>query len=143
MLHGRKTSIRELYKRSNHITAYNDVEFGKLSTRFDRGFCINVLSIIPSSLARRRVLRTIHKKLKPSGECLFVVQYRNSDFTRMSKMKNARPWLDGFLIDSLRGYSFFGLISPDRLQVLLRRADFRVQKMVLNEGSAYVWAKVA
>jgi hypothetical protein len=61
------------------IQVYNDVEFQKLDTRFERGFCINVLSVIPSYSRRRKVLDLIQRKLKPDGECLFVVQYRNSD----------------------------------------------------------------
>jgi hypothetical protein len=58
----------------------------------------------------------------------------------MRKMPNARPWLDGFLIKSLRGYSFYGLIPPIRLQAALKRAGFQIREIVLNEGSAYVWA---
>jgi hypothetical protein len=58
-------------------------------------------------------------------------------------MPNAKPWLDGFLIDSLRGYSFYGLISPDRLESFLKRAGFRIRETDLNEGSAYCWAEPA
>lgn len=111
--------------------------------RFDRGFCINVLSVIPSIKHRRLVLGVIREKLIREGECLFVVQYRNSDFNRMKKMANARPWLDGFLIDSLRGYSFYGQISPQHLEVFLKQAGFRVCRTKLNEGSVYTWATPA
>jgi hypothetical protein len=125
------------------MQVYNDVEFKKLNTRFERGFCINVLSVIPSYARRRQVLNIIREKLRPDGECLFVVQYRNSDFTRMRKMSNAKPWLDGFLVDSLRGHSFYGIISPDRLETFLKRAGFLVRETKLNEGSAYSWATLA
>jgi SAM-dependent methyltransferase len=140
VLRTKETSIRNIFKQSNRIEVYNDVEFQKLDTRFERGFCINVLSVIPSYSRRRKVLDLIHRKLKHDGECLFVVQYRNSDFTRMRKMSNAQPWLDGFIIDSFRGYSFYGLIQPDRLEASLKRAGFRIRETKLHEGSAYTWA---
>jgi SAM-dependent methyltransferase len=143
ILRGKNTSIRNIFRQSNRIQAYSDVAFRELNTRFDRGFCINVLSVIPSYSRRRHVLDTIHEKLKPGGECLFAVQYRNSDFNRMSKMPNAEPWLDGFLVKSLRGYSFYGMISPDRLESSLKRAGFRIRETRLNEGSAYSWATTA
>ena len=104
VLRGKETSIRSIFKQSNRIQVYNDVEFRELNnTRFQRGFCINVLSVIPSYARRRKLLKVIHGKLRGDGECLFVVQYRNSDFTRMRKMSNAKPWLDGFIIDSPSG----------------------------------------
>lgn len=143
VLRRRETSIRNLFKQSNRIQVYNDVEFQELNTRFERGFCINVLSVIPSYARRRKLLDVIHGKLRDDGECLFVVQYRNSDFTRMRKMSKAKPWLDGFIIDSLRGYSFYGLILPDRLEASLKRAGFRVRETKLNEGSTYTWASLA
>jgi hypothetical protein len=139
-LRGNKTTIRKVFKQSNRVQVYTDIEFKKLNTRFERGFCVNVLSVIPSYAHRRQVLDVIHEKLMRDGECLFVVQYRNSDFTRMSKMFNAKPWLDGFVIDSLRGHSFYGMIPADRLEASLKRAGFRVRETRLNEGSAYTWA---
>jgi SAM-dependent methyltransferase len=140
ILHGKEASIRTIFRQSNRIQVYNDIEFQKLSTRFERGFCINVLSVIPSYARRRQVLDVIRQRLTPHGECLFVVQYRNSDFTRMKRMPNAKLWLDGFLMDSLRGYSFYGMISPDRLAGSLERAGFHIRATTLNEGSAYIWA---
>ncbi len=127
----RVTSIREVVRRSNRISAYNETEFDKFSTRYDRGFCINVLSIVPTPSVRKHILEVIYAHLKPEAHCLFVVQYRNSDFTRMSKMPNARKWRDGFLINSLRGYSFFGLIRPERLKRMLERAGSRFRAWAL------------
>jgi hypothetical protein len=143
MLGGKEISIRQLFKGSNHTQVYNDVEFDKHKQHYDRGFCINVLSVIPSYSRRRRALEVIRQKLKTNAECLFVVQYRNSDFTRMSRMKNAMPWLDGFILNSLRGHSFYAMISPDRLEASLKSAGFVVRETKLNEGSAYTWAGLA
>ena len=143
VLFGNKTSIRSEISQSNQVNVYNDVEFGELRTKFDRGFCINVLSVIPSYMRRRAVLDAIRNKLHRGGECLFVVQYRNSDFARMQRMRNAKPWVDGFIVNSLRGHSFYGMISPDRLEGFLTRAGFLVRDTMLNDGSAYVWAGLA
>lgn len=140
IIKGQQTSIRKITAGSNSTMTYNDVEFQKLGREFDRGFCINVLSVIPIIKKRREVLTTILNHLKPGASCLFVVQYRNSDFSRMKKMKNARPWRDGFLIDSLRGFSFYGLIPPPNLVSLIRTQGFQVERLSLNQGSAFLWA---
>ena len=137
---GEKTSVRSFVGRSNRISVCNDSEFSASRELFDRGFCINVLSVIPIVARRRQVLDAIRAHLKVSGVCLFVVQYRNSDFQRMRLMPNAKPWRDGFLIDSLRGFSFYGLIPPERLASMVRVAGFTVRQIKLNEGSAYLWA---
>jgi hypothetical protein len=73
--------------------------------------------------------------------CLFVVQYRNSDFTRMKKMRNAKPWRDGFLIDSLRGFSFYGLISPKRLAALLAENGFEIVDQRLDNGRVFMMGR--
>jgi len=135
-----RSSIREIARNSNRITVLNDVEFETSRRRFERGFCINVLSVIPIPAVRRKVLRTIRSHLNRSASCLFVVQYRNSDFDRMQRLTNAKRFRDGFLIDSRRGYSFYGLISPERLVSMLTNEGLVVKSMKLNEGSAYVWA---
>ena len=72
---------------------------------------------------------------------MFVVMYRNSDFDRMRRMPNARPWRDGFLIESLRGFSFYALISPDQLCKFVLNAGFSIENRTLNEGSVYLVAK--
>jgi SAM-dependent methyltransferase len=140
VLRGKQTSIRSIFRESNRTQVYSDIEFQALDAKFERSFCINVLSVIPSYVRRREVLSTVRRKLRGDGECLFVVQYRNSDFDRMKKMSNAIPRLDGFLIDSLRGHSFYGMIAPARLEASLRRAGFEIRETRLNEGRAYTWA---
>src|SRR5260370_40689503 len=141
MVCGKLTTIRTATQRANRVSAHNVGEFSCLPETFERGFCINVLSVIPYYSARRHVLSSIRSKLRPRGTCLFVVQYRNSDFTRMRGMANARPWRDGFLIDSLRGFSFYALISPERLEAMVSQAGFEIVERKLNEGSVYLLAR--
>jgi len=139
-LKGIKTSIRDLVGPSNRITINNNIDFPESNARFDRAFCINVLSVIPLYSKRKSVLEMIRSKLRKNGLCLFVVQYRNSDFSRMRQMQNARPWRDGFLIDSLRGFSFYGLISPEKLMAMVKTSGFNVDRVKLRDGTVYLWA---
>jgi hypothetical protein len=57
MIRGKVTSIRDLLRNSNHLSAFSATEFGTVPAKFDRGFCINVLSVIPSATARLRVVQ--------------------------------------------------------------------------------------
>lgn len=141
LIRGKLTTIREAARRTNRVSAFSTTEFGRLLTAFDRGFCINVLSVIPFLSARGRLLDLIRWRLRAGGTCLFTVQYRNSDFSRMRDMPNARPWLDGILVDSLRGYSFYGLISPERLAKMVERAGFEIVERTLNEGTVSLMAR--
>jgi hypothetical protein len=141
MIRGRSTTIRDHFGKSNHVHAYTVGQFASLDRKYDRGFCINVLSVIPSAAVRLGIVQLMRSKLKARGTCLFVTLYRNSDFTRMQALPNSQPYGNGFLMDSLRGHSFYGLIPPGDLASLVTRAGFRVESIVLDEGSAYLWAK--
>ena len=47
MIRGRSTTIRDHARKSNHVQAYTVNQFASLGRKYDRGFCINVLSVIP------------------------------------------------------------------------------------------------
>jgi hypothetical protein len=141
MLVGAFGSINEQMATSNRITALDLKQFRTIAGEFDRGFCINVLSVIPIPSVRVRVIESIRGALKDDGTCMFVVQYRNSDFTRMLKMPNARSWRDDILINSLRGYSYYALIPPDRLVSWVAARGLQVESLTLNDGSAYLLAR--
>jgi hypothetical protein len=59
----------------------------------------------------------------------------------MAKMPNSASWKDGILVDSLREFSFYGLINPDRLKQLACEAGFEITDLRLAEGSAYLIAR--
>jgi hypothetical protein len=141
IINGKVTSIRSIARRSNCVAALNVMEFSTHREDFDRGFCINVLSVIPFFSARRRVVSLIRQRLRPGGTCLFVVQYSNSDFSRMRRLANARPWRDGFLIDSLRGFSFYGLIPPQRLVALVVGEGFEIIDQRLDDGRVFLMTR--
>lgn len=143
MLRGERTSIRDVFRGSNQISVFNTIEFSESLDLYDRAFCINVLSAIPLLEERRRLLTQIVRKLEPGACCLFVVQYRNSDFTRMAKLPTAEPWYDGFLLNSRRGYSFYALITPKALAEMVEHGGFQVVDQQINQGSVYIWAIAA
>src|ERR1700694_1118977 len=64
MIRGRKGSIREALQKSNHTSTFTVGEFAKLPATFDRGFCVNVLSVIPSTTIRLRVVQLMRSKLR-------------------------------------------------------------------------------
>lgn len=142
-LQGSRTSIREIFRDSNRISVFSTNEFAESFGLYDRAFCINVLSAIPLLDERQKLLAQIMRKLEPRAGCLFVVQYRNSDFTRMAKLPTAEPWEDGFLLKSLRGYSFYALITPKALAEMVEQAGFQVVSQQIHEGSVYMWANRA
>jgi len=141
ILLGQRTSIRKLFRDSNSVSVFNTSEIAVSLDLYERAFCINVLSAIPFMEERRKLICQILKKLKLGAHCLFVVQYRNSDFTRMSKLKTAEDWEDGFILKSLRGYSFYALITPSALVAIVEWAGFKVVTQRLHEGSVYMWAQ--
>lgn len=140
-VHGSVTDIRSWVASSNRISVFNTEDFALKGGTFDRGFCINVLSAIPYVFARINAVRLLSRSLKEGGECLFVTQYRNSDFSRMANLPYAKIWNDGILLNSLRGYSFYAFISPIQLASLVSKAGFEVKETILNEGSVYLRAK--
>lgn len=141
IIRGRSATIRDHIRKSNYARAYTVNQFASAERRYDRGFCINVLSVIPDPSVRLGIVQLMRTKLKPGGSCLFVSLYRNSDFTRMQRLPNCRPYDNGFLINSLRGHSFYGLIPRSDLEALVRRAGLSVESAVLDEGSVYLWAR--
>jgi len=125
MIRGGSTTNRDHVGKSNHVHAYTVGQFASLDRKYDRGVCINVLSVIPSPNVRLGIVQLMRSKPKPRGTCLLVTLYRNSDFTRMQKLPNCQPYGNGFLMDSLRGHSFYGLIPPDDLASLVKRGICR------------------
>lgn len=138
---GRQTTVREFVKRkwpTSRVLAVE--EFEEDGTVFDFVLCANVLSAIPREDARSRVLHNLHRRLAPGGSCLFVTQYRNSDFRKMAASKNARRHLDGWILVTKRGAFYYGILDRRRLEELVTRHGFRSIHSWLEGQSAYVLA---
>ena len=106
--------------------------------KYDLILCANVLPVIPRKDIRRRIIDGLLESLNDNGKCLFVVQYRNSEFIKMKNRDTSIDHYDGWIAQGSRGNSFYGLIRPKRLHAMVRRAGFRIVESWLHDGSAYV-----
>ncbi len=93
---------------------------------YDFILCANVLSAIPCPRARARSLRSIRRTLTPRGTLLVVNQHTNSYFSDVSRREEAIPHLDGYLLPSRRGASYYGILTKDTTIRLLERYGFAV-----------------
>ena len=59
----------------------------------------------------------------------------------MRAMPNAYDWNDGYIVDSLRGHSFYALIRPEILGSMAVDAGLQIEEKTLHDGSVYLWAK--
>lgn len=106
--------------------------------KYDLILCANVLSAAPSKGIRRRITAGLLESLNDNGKCLFVVQYRNSEFVKMKNRGTSIDHYDGWIVQGSRGNFFYGLIPPNRLNAMVRRAGFRIVESWSHDGSAYV-----
>lgn len=108
--------------------------------RFDFALCANVLSAIPSSRIRARSVKAIRSSLAPAGLALFVHQHTNSFFTQMREDERAIPHLDGWILRSSKGASYFGVLPKAKVVRLLRACHMRVVDAWVVGQSNYVLA---
>jgi 2-polyprenyl-3-methyl-5-hydroxy-6-metoxy-1,4-benzoquinol methylase len=140
IIFGQVQSIRDYASSKNAIHVETTKQFLECAGEYDRAFLANVLQIVPIPKIRVQILKRIFRSLKPGGQLIACVQYRNSDFTRMAKMQNSTIFKDGMIIKHLRGTSFYGFIKPDIFQSLIEQAGFRIEDRRLHDGSCYIWA---
>lgn len=134
-----RTSISETFEKSNAIkTETTKLLSSGLSDRFCRAYCLNVLSSVPFASIRRAIARRVARSVKPSGEIVVSHQYRNSDFNLMKRKKNCIQYGDGILVDSLRGYSYYSLMTPDEFCEIWLSSGLTEVKRTRIEGSVFV-----
>lgn len=141
IINGVYTSIIEAVEDRNHVHLIHLRDFNQMPEYFDRVVLANVLQVVPIIALRAIILRRIFRSLRPGGELILVVQYRNSDFNRMMKMPNARLYLDGMVIKHIRGTSFYAFIQPAKLKEIVTSQGFEIVQNQLNEGSCYIIAR--
>lgn len=120
-----------------HARCLSLSEFASDTQTYELALCSNVLSAIPDEAMRMYALLLIAERLKPGGEALFVTQYRNSYFNYAKAQPNARPYLDGWILDTPRGSFFYGLIPLAKLEQLIRSSGLAVSRSWVQNGSAY------
>ena len=140
-VNGYNTSVRDYVK--DHMPQARVLtidEFQKDNRKYQFALCANVISAIPNTRVRSSMLRRLVDVLTPKGECLFVTQYTNSFFTTAQKTGRAKAYLDGFLLESSHGWSYYGLLNRDALSDLVKRHDFNLLNVWREGQSAYVLA---
>ncbi len=118
------------------VLEYRD--FVNDSQQYDFILCANVLSAIPVDRERRAVVTLLGDRLKPSGQCLFVTQYRNSYYRQLALQSNTSRHLDGVLVDRGPTLTFFGLLSRESLTQLTRECGLQTLAAWIKGQSAYV-----
>lgn len=139
---GRTTTLRR-YAEAKWPTCsiYSTTEFwAGVSERFDFALCANVLSAIPSQRIRARSVQAIRSALTSSGLALFVHQHTNSFFTQLRQDPRATPHLDGWILRSRKGPSYFGVLPRSKMVRLVEANRMRVRDAWVVGQSNYVLA---
>jgi 2-polyprenyl-3-methyl-5-hydroxy-6-metoxy-1,4-benzoquinol methylase len=111
---------------SNAAVVSTEAISNRTGRRHDFVTCINVLSAIPNARALKGVLRVIHGLTKNHGTAVFVNQHRNTYFKNFERGK---PHLFGFLFQGKNGaISYYGKMTKDRVQALLIKNGFHIQR---------------
>ncbi len=141
IIHGRFSTIYDFVKTTwKNVDILTIEEFEKNLSKFDFILCANVLSAIPNPHRMLRALQCIHSKLKKSGEALFVTQYTNSYFTQMRDNKKAFPHSNGWIVDSVHGTFYYGILRKSEIQKMLQENGFTIHKAWTEGQSAMVLA---
>lgn len=136
---GIKTTIREYIGKFLPTADVYPVNSGEwIIKKYDFILCSNVLSSIPNIDERLLVLKNIKKVIKPGGKALISVQYRNSYFKTYANNPNASQFLDGWLIKNINYYTFYGIITPDKLVEICLKSDLLIRNKRLIDGSVYL-----
>ena len=113
--------------------------FSEDQAKYDFILCANVLPIIPSAKERSRVLENLNERLKRTGTCLFVCQYRNTYFSEMQNFDGARAYLDGWAVIRQNGDStYYGLLPRPKIESLGDSSWISNLKSWIAGESAYV-----
>jgi Methyltransferase domain len=142
LIDGRLTSVsRYARRRWPQCRVYVVEQFwAGVRERYDFVLCANVLSAIPSRRARSRSLRAIKACLPPGGECLVVNQHANSYFQEAKRRAGAVAHLDGWMLHSLRGACYYGILGRDKTVRILRSVGFAVLDAWVEKQSTFVLA---
>ncbi|MCK5563767.1 MAG: methyltransferase domain-containing protein [Planctomycetes bacterium] len=126
-----------------HSVVYSLEEFWeKPRQKYDFVLCANVISAIPSRRIRAKSLTAIQGCLKKKGQLLVVNQYENSYFKKMMHSENAKPHLDGYLLNSKNGNYYYGILNESKMSSILKNCGFEVCDSWSSGQSAFVLAGI-
>lgn len=133
------TSVRDyVSKEWKRARALGLAEFAADRRRYDFVLCANVLSAIPQRQIQRTVIESLRERLRRTGRVLFTAQYTNSYFREVAESGRAIPHLDGWLVDSLRGPAYFGVLNKEAIASLIAPLGVRVVAAWHAGQQAYV-----
>lgn len=138
-LRGENTNVFDYVKKHWSRARALDIDKFKMDrTKFDFILCSNVLSAIPDVTIRNEVLQNLYKALQKNGECLFVTQYRNSYFNQVKNSKQATLHLDGWILKTIRGNFYYGILPLTKVVRLAKQHKFDIKDSWIKDGSAFV-----
>ena len=70
------------------------------SERYDVVICSNVLSAIPCRRTQKQLIKRALRSLNPGGTLLVTTQFKNSHYSSWKTSPNAKPYMDGFIVES-------------------------------------------
>lgn len=111
------------------------------NAKYDYILCSNVLSSIPMLEERVYITNKFSNLLKPEGLVLLCTQFRNSYFNTYDENPRAKRFYDGWIIKTTWGYSFYGLITSDKMVSICETGNLQIIDKYIDDGSAYVLAK--
>ena len=117
-----------------------DEFFEGIADVYDFVLCANVLSAIPSRHIRAKSLAAIRASMRDGGQLLVANQHVNSYFRTIQASDKSRQHLDGWITDSRRGRSYYGILRKERVASLLQSAGFHVMDAWIAGSSNYVLA---
>jgi SAM-dependent methyltransferase len=142
LIHEELTTVK-LYL-SKHVQNSLVIElesFSEVKFKVDFVLCSNVLSVIPENKEQENCVQNIKKSLNSNGKALFVCQYKNSYFDEYSIRDGAIKHLDGYIIPGRKDYSYYGIITPDKLRGILEKNNFMIIEEHIKCGSIYTLCK--
>lgn len=141
-IHNETTSVQEYAK--NHLknaTVFSLHDENWKVKEYDFILCTNVLSAIPDMDEREKLLENIASLLSNDGTALISVQYSNSYFKTYETNPKAIKHEDGWIIKKGNSYSFYGIIKPDKLIEMCKKANLKKIKDYRKEGTIYLTVK--
>jgi hypothetical protein len=142
IIDGEQTTVREYAEEAwqgCHIYDLGSFWQG-IEEAYDFILCANVLSAIPSAAVRARTLRSLRAAMSQHAKLLVVNQHTNSYFTQAKASPKATPHLDGWVMSSQKGASYYGVLTKAKTVGLLQRYGFAIQCAWVDGQSNYVLA---
>lgn len=133
-----KTSVMVYSNKIDNLEVYslNDTKWKEY--KYDFILCSNVLSAIPNDLDRIKVLNNIKSILSYKGKALITTLYRNSYFSLYKMRESSIKYHDGWIVKNGSLFSFYGLISVEKLINYCINAGLIVDDVIIRNGSVFV-----